>query len=202
MTLYWFYLPLWALDVLVLSSAGRDKTTLPGLINLPQNSGRFHKSFGYLECSRTAPLSRRSKSQSSDYLSSMDQVIDREVQTAHIFVDRLLTLFLGAIGQPNPRIRILISPIQVLRLSISWKKNPVCSEIKVTDTKIFHIGVTRQYNFTISRGTIAPSGLLKTALLVNNQFPGVSATRTIPHSIASLSMMTHIHLAHDRGELG
>lgn len=82
------------------------------------------------------------------------------------------------------------------------ENNPICSEIKVADTKIFHIGVTRQYNFTISRGTIAPSGLLKPALLVNNQFPGVSTTRTIPHSISTLSMMTHIYLAHDRGELG
>lgn len=53
------------------------------------------------------------------------------------------------------------------------------------------LGVTRRYNFTISRGTIAPSGLLKPALLVNNQFPGVSvnpykfslnmATRTMTH---------------------
>lgn len=88
-------------------------TKMPGLINLLLNSGRFHESLGYLECSNTATLSRRSEGQSSDYMFSMDQVIDREVQTAHIFVDRLRTLFLGAIEQPNPRIRILISLIQV-----------------------------------------------------------------------------------------
>lgn len=68
----------------------------------------------------------------------------------------------------------------------------------MADIKPFFTGVTRQYNFTISRGRIAPSGLVKPALLVNNQFPGVSATRTIP----PLSTMTDKYLAHDRGELG
>lgn len=33
-------------------------------------------------------------------------------------------------------------------------------------------GVIRQYDWTISRGTIAPDGVTKSALLVNNQFPG------------------------------
>jgi hypothetical protein len=33
-------------------------------------------------------------------------------------------------------------------------------------------GVTRTYDWTISRGTIAPDGVTKFALLVNNQFPG------------------------------
>lgn len=69
---------------------------------------------------------------------------------------------------------------------------------KFADIKSLFIGVTRQYNFTISRGMIAPSGLLKPALLVNNQFPGVSATRTNP----PLSTVTYIYLAYDRGELG
>lgn len=33
-------------------------------------------------------------------------------------------------------------------------------------------GVTRKYEWTISRGTTAPDGVTKPALLVNNQFPG------------------------------
>ena len=33
-------------------------------------------------------------------------------------------------------------------------------------------GVVRSYDFTVSRGTIAPDGVNKSVLLVNDQFPG------------------------------
>ncbi|RAK76339.1 uncharacterized protein BO72DRAFT_497120 [Aspergillus fijiensis CBS 313.89] len=33
-------------------------------------------------------------------------------------------------------------------------------------------GVTRYYNFTIARGTVAPDGVSKDAILINGQFPG------------------------------
>jgi hypothetical protein len=36
------------------------------------------------------------------------------------------------------------------------------------------LGVVRCYNFTISRGNLAPDGYQKSMILINGQFPGVS----------------------------
>ena len=36
-------------------------------------------------------------------------------------------------------------------------------------------GVVRSYEFTLARGTVAPDGYEKKTLLINGQFPGVSA---------------------------
>ena len=40
-------------------------------------------------------------------------------------------------------------------------------------------GESRTYNFTISRGYIAPDGVNRSVLLVNNQFPGVGVAKKI-----------------------
>ncbi|KAH8780241.1 extracellular dihydrogeodin oxidase/laccase-like protein, partial [Diaporthe sp. PMI_573] len=54
--------------------------------------------------------------------------------------------------------------------TVPWGNRTAESTNPYTDIPV--TGVTRRYNFTIGRGTIAPSGLLKPALLANNQFPG------------------------------
>ena len=37
-------------------------------------------------------------------------------------------------------------------------------------------GVTRHYDFKVARGVIAPDGVNKSSILVNNQYPGVSGS--------------------------
>ena len=41
-------------------------------------------------------------------------------------------------------------------------------------------GITRHYDFAIARGVIAPDGVNKSSILVNNQYPGVSEHQFSP----------------------
>ena len=41
-------------------------------------------------------------------------------------------------------------------------------------------GVTRHYDFSVSRAVIAPDGINKSSILVNNQYPGVSEHESLP----------------------
>lgn len=100
--------------------------------------------------------------------------------------------FLGATEQQNQRTPISISRIQVFCPILLGRKQPISSRSNYADAMFsFFLGVTRRYNFTISRGTIAPSGLLKPALLVNNQFPGVSVNLCKSSLDIGIRTMTH-----------
>ncbi|KAI1392521.1 putative multicopper oxidase [Hypoxylon trugodes] len=54
--------------------------------------------------------------------------------------------------------------------SIPWGDRSAGSSNPYTDAP--HTGITRRYEFNISRGVIAPDGYKKPVLLVNDQFPG------------------------------
>ena len=47
--------------------------------------------------------------------------------------------------------------------------------------------MTRYYDFTITRGVIAPDGVNKSSLLINNQYPGVSVLRGLVIQYAEVS---------------
>ena len=58
------------------------------------------------------------------------------------------------------------------------------------------LGVVRSYDLTISRGYIAPDGVNKSVILINNQFPGVSHLKWIHR------LPTDRFVANVRSELG
>ena len=45
---------------------------------------------------------------------------------------------------------------------------------------VANTGVTRYYDFVVARGVIAPDGVNKSSILVNNQYPGVSEHEPSP----------------------
>ncbi|KAL8779317.1 MAG: hypothetical protein Q9213_006997 [Squamulea squamosa] len=67
----------------------------------------------------------------------------------------------------QPLVSLISKPAQGL-LMVSAR---VVTRFEWTRTK-FSLGVVRSYDFTLSRGYIAPDGVNKSVILINNQFPG------------------------------
>lgn len=53
-----------------------------------------------------------------------------------------------------------------------WGQRNCTNTNPYVDTQTPDTGITRTYNFTISRGILSPDGYEKQLILVNNQFPG------------------------------
>ena len=55
---------------------------------------------------------------------------------------------------------------------IPWENRTVSNTNPLSQASIPQTGITRKYEFTIARGIISPDGFNKSAILVNNRYPG------------------------------
>ncbi|KAH8791165.1 Cupredoxin [Hyaloscypha finlandica] len=82
------------------------------------------------------------------------------------------TLVSGQATYPNIPARFLhtLEPITALPGGFPWGPRTASNTNPYVDPP--NTGVIRKYDFTVSRGTAAPDGYSKNALLINGQFPG------------------------------